>query len=238
MAVSSERGESLIQFLNRQEIGIKNPSKKSLIRYNQAFTHVSDKGYESSYERLEFLGDRVLNLIVAQYLFEREENYQEGMMTARMGFTNNENLGGCIKKIGLFPDDIIRLGKDTELTLNIRADVFEAFIGALYLDKKFPAAQKFVLKIISHEIDRFNPSQNFIGRLQEYCQRERLEMPQYLAIKMEGPPHSPTFTYCVRVNGKAKGEGEGRSVTEAEQKAARDALVQLDALPENEEAAL
>jgi ribonuclease-3 len=232
MGISPERIRALKKFLSNPEIGIDNPSEKSLNRYNQALTHGSYTGYDSSYERLEFLGDRVLNLIIAQYLFEKNDEYHEGAMTKMMEFAKNENLQLCVQRIRLFPDDLIQLGKGTELTPNILADAFEAFLGALYLDKKFAATQEFVLKILSQEIENFNPSQNFIGQLQEYCQREKLEMPRYLAIRMEGPPHSPTFTYWVKVNDKT-GKGEGRSVTEAEQIAARDALIQLGEMPGN-----
>ena len=233
MGISPKRIQDLIKFLSNPEIGIYNPSEESLNRYNQALTHGSYTGYDSSYERLEFLGDRVLNLIVAEYLYKTRSDDSEGAMTKMMEFARNENLQLCIQRIRLFPDNIIQLGKGTELTPHIRADVFEAFIGAAFLDKKFHAIQDFVLKILSHEIDNFNPSQNFKGQLQEYCQIKKLEMPRYLAIEMEGPPHSPTFTYWVKVKDKT-GKGKGPNVADAEQRAAKDALIQLGEIPEKE----
>lgn len=132
MGNSEKHREIIKNFLNASEIEISCPMDESFNMYEHAFTHSSFSNDGQSYERLEFLGDRVLNLIVANYLFERAESYHPGEMADKMEFVKNKNLGAIIKKMKLFPQDLINLGKKTELTPKIIADVFEAFIGTIY----------------------------------------------------------------------------------------------------------
>ncbi|HXW98986.1 MAG TPA: ribonuclease III domain-containing protein, partial [Methanomicrobiales archaeon] len=143
MELSKERKRRLLKILERGGIRIDNPSTESFTLYNRALTHSSSEN--PSYERLEFLGDRVLNLVVAKYLYDNKEEYQEGEMTKRMEFTNNDNLGDLIQNIGLFQANDIDIGKGSSLTHNIYADVFEAWTGVLFLEMGLPTAQDFVL---------------------------------------------------------------------------------------------
>jgi ribonuclease-3 len=219
-----ERERALGAFLRHTGIRIEEGSAVSLARYDTALTHRSYAGYDASYERLEFLGDRVLGLIVAEHLFSAEPPLPEGEMTRAMEFLKNENLGAWIRQSGFFPEGIIRLGAGTPLTPGILADVFEAFTGALYCDRGLDAAKTIVLGLLGGEIDAFDPSGNFKGRLQEYCQQQGSGMPVYQVIARAGPDHAPRFSIRVLVDGRMAGEGTGRTKTEAEQEAARRAL--------------
>ena len=112
---SSEHLENIKQFLNTPGICLFQPTDVSIRLFELAFTHRSLHGEARSYEKLEFLGDRVLNLIIANYLFEKNEGYSVGDMSDKIKFVKNENLANVIKKINLFPENLINLGKGNKI---------------------------------------------------------------------------------------------------------------------------
>ena len=230
--ISEERIDDLKNFLKEPRIGIIDPSIDSLNLFNQAFTHGSFAGYEASYQRLEFLGDRVLNLIVAEYLFDSINRNTEGEMTKRMEFTKNENLQLCVEKTGIIAKKIIQMGSGTAITPKIVADILESFIGALYVDQGLKITKKIVLNYLADEIDNFNPDQNYIGKLKEYCEGHNLEKPRYIPIEKKGTDNSQSYFVHIEINNQSYGEGEDRKEKEAEQKAARSALIKLGLLSE------
>jgi ribonuclease-3 len=223
MEISPQRTEALQALLRRWNIECPDISGKDLELFNHALTHSSFG--EPSYERLEFLGDRVLNLIVAEYLYLKPGESTAGEMSKKMEVTNNENLGAFIGGNEIFRIGDIRTGGGTPPNSNIRADTFEAFVGALYLNQKLPAAREWVLRVLSMEIDDF-PSANCIGKLQEFCQKKKFEMPYYSDPVKKGPDHEPTFTLEVRA-ADVKVSGTGKRVGIARQDAAKKALTQL-----------
>lgn len=184
------------------------------------------------WQRYEFLGDRVLNLVAADFLYHHAPSKREGDMTKMMGVVSNESLAGIIESkdidIGLLIPETI--GQQQTYGEKIKGGAFEAFIGALFEIVGFEVTRTFVLTILSGDIKRYDPATNYIGRLQEWCQQRGLPVPVYSEIKekRDGPAHSPRFTYRVdSVNGSFPGQGTGKTATEAKQAAARMALEKL-----------
>lgn len=223
----------LTHFLEQPDIGIIDPTPVALARYATALTHPSylreQAGGESApstpdeYERLEFLGDRVLNLVVAGYLFS--ESYQsEGCMTSRMEVVKNQHLGVIIPSLNIGLSDMILVGRKQMITTRIIAASFEAFIGACYLDAGFEYTRKMILRLMGDEIATFSPDDNYKKILQEEVQKSMGIVPEYVLKERAGPDHRAEFTYQVLLGGKISGEGKGNSKATATQNAARAAL--------------
>jgi len=203
--------------------------------YVQALTHRSTleiTEFESiSNERLEFLGDSVLSLIVAQYLFENFPNENEGFMTKiRANFVNRNSLGSVAKRLNLGDFIIIsdNLERDFVKTSQaVLADAFEALIGALYLDQGLNACRKFIYKVLIEpnvKDDDYLVDVNYKSQLLEYTQAEKISSPVYEIVREEGPQHERIFTVSVSVNSEKLGIGKGKNKKTAEQNAARNAL--------------
>ncbi len=200
----------------------------------KALTHASypNRGKRDySYERLEFLGDAVLQLIISQYLFENHPHGDEGLLTRyRTILVNGSFLAECAEALNLMPFLRIETGfrnRTPREQRPILADIVEALLGALYLDGGLEPARKFVQRWIlarkpnyPAELQDFNHK----GILAERCQSLKLGTPVYEITGTSGPDHSRTFVVQVRVNGKVVGFGEGHSKKEASQNAAEDAL--------------
>ena len=209
-------------------------SSESLDLYDQALTHSSfvrdveqlqsqKPGSLQDNERLEFLGDRVLNLIVAEFLFCSFDE-PEGKLTPRMEFTRNRNLGALVPGLAGGFEDLILVGENQSVTPGIIADAFEAFIGALFLDSGFDKTRDVVLSLVSDEIESFSPEKNYKKKLQEILQKQNRPLPVYSLVRKRGKDHEPEFTYRVTADGDISGEGSGSSKAEATQNAALDAL--------------
>lgn len=181
------------------------------------------------WQRYEFLGDRVLNLIVAGYLYNRTPACREGDMTLMMGVVSNESLAAIALRQGI---EVTRLIPETMQQQpcgeSVRGGAVEALVGALYVTAGFDLTRHFVLLLMKQEIDSFNPRTNYIGRLQEWFQQHGKPLPAYTEDmgRHTGPDHAPRFTFIVRDGETARvlGEGSGRTVTEAKQNAAHNAL--------------
>ncbi|MFA5524775.1 MAG: ribonuclease III [Tissierellales bacterium] len=210
-----------------------------------ALTHSSyaneHKRYKITYnERLEFLGDSVLGLIVSDYIFTKYSNYPEGELTKlRATVVCEPSLSYVAKQIDL--GRYMLLGKGEEVTggrdrVSILADAFEALIGSIYLDGKFNNAKNFVLKymtgIIENAVDGRELFIDYKTQLQEILQKKTKSRIEYKIISEEGPDHSKVFHTEVMVRNKVLGKGFGKSKKEAEQYAAKIALERIEA--ENE----
>lgn len=149
--------ERIRKFLADPKIGIENIPDEDLNRYQLAFTHSSVTSGKESYERLEWLGDRVLNLVVAGYLYAKDEQFSEGIMTDKLRCVSNDNLQKFILNSSIFPEGIIQTGNGTSITPNIRADAFESLVGAIFLHKGLDTAREVVLKYFKEEIETFDP---------------------------------------------------------------------------------
>jgi ribonuclease III len=184
-----------------------------------------------SNERLEFLGDSILGMVVANYLFHNFPGEEEGFLTkSRAALVNKEVLASAAESIGL--DKIILFNQrylhDTEGGVHtIIADGFEALIGAIYLDKGIDQAAKFIRDCIlkpAEEDESYLIDTNYKGQLLEYSHAHRLPGPRYLLIQEVGPPHKKEFTIEVIIGDKSYGTAVGKSKKGAEQEASRIAL--------------
>lgn len=214
-----------------EKLGIE-PKNKKL--YQLAFSHssyVHENHLKADYERLEFLGDAVLDLVMSDYLY-KNFNVKEGDMTKIRAsyvcenacFTYASNLGFS---------DYIKVGHGEELEGGrykkvILADIFEAFMGAIYLDLGYETVRNVLLKIIVPYVEDpkvvfFN---DYKSSLQEYIQTEQGTL-KYDLVKEEGPAHNKQFTIEVSVDGIVYGIGTAHSKKEAEQEAAKSALEKL-----------
>ena len=187
----------------------------------------------ASYERLEFLGDSILGAIVATDLFERFPDMDEGALTqAKISLVSGKMLASVAQRLGVA--DLIIMGESEKGTgargmHSALENVFEAIVGALYLDAGYTATHEFVLRTLGPEVSPelarkpISPK----SRLQEVTQREMRCGPEYKLVSEEGPAHDPTFTSVVMVEGRRIGRGSGSSKKASESTAAIDALVRL-----------
>lgn len=200
---------------------------------HRSFLNESDNNVNSN-ERLEFLGDAVLELLVSDFLFKKFPEFPEGRLTnLRSAIVNTKTLGniGNTLKFGTF----LRLSKGEEAgggrtNNSLLADVFEAVLGAIYLDKGIKVTEKLLEKHLYPYIDevlKTGAYNDFKSVLQEKVQEKYRITPTYEVIREEGPDHSKTFFSKVVIGEKNIGEGKGKSKQEAEQDAARIALESL-----------
>ena len=201
----------------------------------RAVTHASDEPRAwNAYERLEFLGDRVLALAVAEQLLDRFPHEREGSIAKRhVSLVRRETLAEVAHTIGLGRFLIISRGEDeagARASDTILSDAMEAVIGALYLDGGLAAAQNFILKHWNPLLEMdLRPPQDPKTTLQEWAQGKRLPLPVYDTVAQTGPAHAPEFTVEVRVEGLAPHRASGRSKRLAEQAAAS---AMLETIPE------
>lgn len=200
-----------------------------------ALTHSSyaNEHHGQSYERLEFLGDSILGLVTADFLYSYEPLLPEGRMTRlRAELVCEASLYRTAGELGL--GAYMLLGRGEERSggrerPSILADMVEAIIAALYLDGGFEVARSFILE---HVLDRAelgdkHRSIDFKTELQELVQQQPGSLISYEQIAESGPDHDKRFSFRVSINGAAVGEGVGRTKKEAEQMAARHALEAL-----------
>lgn len=198
--------------------------------YLTALTHSSyaNENNIESYERLEYLGDAVLEVIMSEYLY-KNTSYEEGVMTKMRAkyVCEDANFEYAIR---LRLNDYLRLGHGEEenggrTRKAIVADIFEAFIGAIYLDCGFERAKKFVYDNVIPLIENkeINFDNDYKSVLQELVQTDKRSL-EYVVVNETGPAHNKTFTVIVKIDDIIYGEGSAHSKKLAEQNAARDAL--------------
>lgn len=203
-----------------------------------AFTHTSYANEHralkvSHNERLEFLGDAVLQLIISSYIYEAYPNLPEGAMSKmRASFVREESLAGFSRMCEF--DKAIRLGKGEEKTGGrnrdtILGDVFEAFLGALLLDKGVGAVEQFLQTVMIPALEKghFERVTDYKTALQEILQVSGEVVISYPVISETGPAHDKVFEVEVLADGRVIGRGKGRSKKAAEQDAAKQAVEAL-----------
>lgn len=184
-------------------------------------------------ERLEFLGDAVLGIIVSHYLYETLGEKSEGELSQiRSSIVSSLACSEYIRHLEL--DDYLLLGRGEKQNggkarSNLLADFFEALIGAIYLDAGFASAQAFFLRNFKSMADAYiqTPSRNWKAELQDYTQKHLQVQPRYTALSEEGPEHEKSFIISVGLDGKPLAQGQGSSKKEAEQAAAKAAVTIL-----------
>lgn len=184
-------------------------------------------------ERLEFLGDAVVGLVISDLLAATFPEASEGELSKiKAGLVSRASLGQAAQRLDL--GSALRLGRGELATgrakRSLLGNALEAVIGAVYADGGFEAAQSFVLRVLDVEISavRARPQigleGDFKSQLQEWCQKTAQRLPVYSIIREEGPDHDKLFEVRVGISGKIFGEGVGKSKKEAEQRAAKQAL--------------
>ena len=201
----------------------------------QAFTHKSlDTSPRKNYERLEFLGDAVLDIIVSRELMREFPDGDEGLLTQRRASLVQKPF---LATIGHLLDLMDHLKIEHSVNLNIEkiadkqlANLFEALIGAMYLDGGIEPCRRLILDTIwAHKEDAWK-STNYKGKLIEYCHSHEIENPVFLVKDISGPDHQKTFEIQVKIGSKTYASGLGTNKKTAEQTAAQLALEELGAV--------
>ena len=217
----------------------------NIIKYKQAFVHKSivkcakendciPEYMKNSYERYEFLGDSVLSLVVAKYLFNKYPNEHEGYLTKlRTKLVNGKTLSFLAEKLNLGKFLILNTKVENingRTNKRILEDVFEALICAVYLDLGFDYAEKFIISTINKFInfDELLIDNNYKDILLRYCQNKYSTTPTYELIESFGPPHNKTFKIICLINGKKHKYGMGKNKKDAEQISAQETLNELN----------
>lgn len=208
---------------------------KDLDLLESALTHASiaNSRLESN-ERMEFLGDAILGMVVCQYLFDQFPEYLEGELTKiKSTVVSGRTCAKISESLGL--DDCLFLGNGisarTKLPTSVMAAVFEALVAAIAIDAGHDAAREFILRHMIPFIDQAAASehqQNFKSQLQHYSQKELSITPTYELLDEKGPDHSKCFEIAVRIGSRRFPGAWGPSKKEAEQKAAFAALIELE----------
>lgn len=214
-----------IPFLNKQLL-------------NQSLTHSSfahEKNVPDN-ERLEFLGDAVIKLAVSEYLYHKFPTHPEGDLTKiRAAVISDDTLAKVAGRVHM--GEYLLLSQNEKKTggdkrKSIVANVFEALVGAIYIDAGLGKARDFIIEFLKAEIDKVSKEgyiKDYKSALQEFVQKKRWGLPQYKVIKEIGPRHEKIFIIVVKIKGRDMGEGKGGNKKEAEQLAAEEALKKLRA---------
>lgn len=202
-----------------------------------ALTHRSwineNPGIRESNERLEFLGDAVLELVVSHAIYLQFPDQEEGFLTSiRANIVNTINLAKVARALNLGEDLLLSRGEEQgggRDNQSLLADTVESIIGAVYLDQGFDAAKAFIEANILFDIQSHleKPLKDAKSRLQEFVQANGSNAPKYRVVDEHGPDHAKEFVIEVSVDGNALGKGEGKSKSAAEQDAAEHALETL-----------
>ena len=213
------------KFEKRLKIKFKN--KSFLI---QAMTHKSFNQFINN-EKFEFLGDRVLGLVLSKKLFELYPKENEGVLDKRFArLVNRKTCCSVAWSINL-QDFILLADTKKKITLNdekILSDACEALIGAIFIDKGFAFAEDFILKIWKKNIQKSNITiLDHKTRLQEYSLKKYKKLPVYNFIDSSGPRHKPTYKVSVSIHGSRQFYGTGKSIQQAEQDGAKNLLKKI-----------
>ncbi|RJR30407.1 ribonuclease III [Candidatus Microgenomates bacterium] len=206
--------------------------------FEHAMTHRSwineNPNIRRSNERLEFLGDAVLELVVSDHIYHEFPNEEEGFLTTlRANIVNTQNLARVANKINLGSEILLSKGEEMgngRENESLLADTTEALIGAMYLDSGLESAQEFIMQnLLAQLSDKLAlPLKDAKSRLQEQVQSTGLPTPKYKTVSESGPDHDKEFVVEVLVDNKAYAQGVGKSKNRAEQAAAEAALVKWE----------
>ncbi|MCM1052923.1 MAG: ribonuclease III [Ruminococcus sp.] len=210
-----------MNFLEKFNIKIDN---EELLQIALTHSSYSNEHGGSNYERLEFLGDAVLQLITSEYFYSTLDKGEGELSKIRASFVCEEALAQYSKDLGI--DKLIRVGNGQSKDINdtIIADCFESVLGAIYLDKGFLVAKDYVLKIlIPYTKEHHIFFGDYKSKLQEMVQTDKKSL-EYRLVSETGPSHDKTFVFEVVIDDIIYGKGTGKSKKEAEQQAAKAAL--------------
>jgi len=215
----------------------KDPSLLATALVHRSYTHTEGHGHIPCNERLEFLGDAVLNVLVAEHLYHTFPDKREGDLTKmKSRIVSRVALAEKAREFEL--GQYLLLGPGEEhcggrSRTSIIADGFEALLGAMYLDGGAEAVKCFLLRHLLNDLERIISAEehaNYKSRLLEHCQGLGRGKPLYRVSRETGPDHEKEFTVVVEIENAIKGRGVGRTKREAEQRAAREALKKMGAI--------
>lgn len=197
--------------------------------FNENREHVSEHN-----ERLEFLGDSVLGLLISDYLYENLPSIDEGQLSyLRSRIVDAASCAQYIQKLNV--GEFVLLGRGEKMNdgkgrETILADLFEALVGAIYLDGKMDAAIKFFKNKIEHLLQLLikEPGRNWKADFQDYSQKKYQRPPTYKVVEESGPDHNKFFVVATLIGDQEFGKGQGSSKKQAEQSAAEDALSRIE----------
>ncbi len=235
--------ESIEQILKAasKSIGYKFKNKQLLL---EALTHKSysnEKKLKYNNERLEYLGDSIIDFAIAYILFKQFEYSNEGLLSRlRAALVNEKELSKIARNIHL--NEYIILGRGERLTAgnekdSILSDAYEAVIAAIFLDSNMNTVIKLIKKHFKEELEKITSTdmmQDFKTAILVFCQEKYRVAPTYELINQTGPDHNCTFEVRIMINGSEYGRGKGRTKKEAEQKAAQEAIFQFTGTTEDE----
>jgi ribonuclease-3 len=234
-AINAERRGELFLFQKNNSLKFKNQNLINLACCHRSYANEYPKAIDNN-ERLEFLGDSVLGLVMADYLYHSLSDQNEGELARIKSIVVSEPiLAERAISIGL-PDRLL-MGKAEDHSGGrnkdaIVADAMEAVIGAYYLDSGFKTVTRFVVDLLSSEVEKVlqntHSQKDYKTQLQEWCQKSYKSCPKYHLIKTDGPDHERIFYIEVHIKDKTYGPGVGRNKKSAEQNAAKIAYNQLN----------
>ncbi len=233
--MQDKRRQQLQEFCDSVGIHMQDLGLLDMALTHTSYAHEAKQSPKPQHnERIEFLGDSVLSVIVSTYMYKSFPELDEGQLTKlRAHLVCEASLYGYAKKINL--GFYLRLGRGEALSggrerASILGDAFESVLGAVYLDQGFDVAQQYLLTMMRQEIDyicRHGIYNDYKTRLQEFLQRDGDVDISYQLLGSAGPEHNKVFTSVVFVEGRVIGEGRGRTKKDSEQHAAQQALEQL-----------
>jgi ribonuclease-3 len=194
-----------------------------------AFTHSSYANYqnEKSNERYEFLGDTVLNSCTTFFLFDNFNEAEGELSKVRAFLISSKNISACVDKMGII-EHLRSFNFDPSQSEGIKCDLFEAVLGAMYLDSNFKTCSNFIIKKLGYTLELvenlMEVGQDFKTRLQELVQKLNAGRLEYKLMSKTGPSHSPTFTAGVVLKGKIVSQGQANNKKQAENLAAEKAI--------------
>ena len=225
------RKHQLENFMHQLEISFHDLTLLDCALTHSSYSNECKDGPVPYNERLEFLGDAILDFVVGEYLFCHYPNMPEGDLSrARASVVSETPLAACCAAFHM--GDFLLMGKGEESTggrqrPSILADAFEAVVGALYIDSSYDEARRFILTQLKAYLDLIDSGhylKDYKTLFQEYVQQDGVQQIHYELCREEGPDHDKTFYMKVYVNGVEEGEGAGKTKKDAEQQAAYEAL--------------
>jgi ribonuclease-3 len=237
-ALGDQETRAITEFSERYGITFRQLALLKLALTHRSYLHVTGQGPRESNERLEFLGDSVLGLVTSEFLYRAHPNEHEGQLTktksllVSKAILSRRALAMGLGRFVLMSHSEVESGGRQRLS--ILADVFEAVVGAIYLDQGFEAARAFIERWLLRDTSVIMADKrhtNYKSHLQEYVQSTYRTHPVYRIRSEMGPDHSKQFMVEVIVGRRTLGEGKGRNKKEAEQAAARDALERVEGGP-------
>jgi len=198
---------------------------------HRSYANEQDLSYDN--ERLEFLGDAVIDLVVCEHLFHEYDDRLEGDLSEiKSAVVDTGSLTEIARRLDL--QEFLRLSKGEQRVSRGRdkviADTFEAFVGAMFVSFGLEKTSEYILPIFQEKVEQFieEGTRNYKGKLLEWTQEYGYSQPEYRVQEVKGPQHRPKHTVSVLIEGTNYGSGTGRTKKDAEQEAAREALMKLE----------